>query len=97
VIDALAWELLNATADDWESLDQLYPATRQFHPSVRREEVAEAIARLVAHGLFEKRPADAPVAEGWFRMTAAGRAVWEQTAERFASAAEPGATPDSSS
>jgi hypothetical protein len=83
MIDALSWEVLNATADDWESLDQLHSAVCRFDASVGREEVAGVVARLLSDGLLEQQEANAPVAEGWFRMTVAGRAAWEQATDRY--------------
>ncbi len=89
MVDVIAWEVLNATADDWESVEQLHAAVVRSLAPVNRKAVAGVAERLVAAGLFEQRPTDAPPAEAWFRMTAAGRASWEQAADRYARQAEP--------
>ena len=89
-MDIVAWEMLNATADDWESVDQLHSAVVRFLAPVGWEAVVGVAERLVAAGLFEQRPAEAPPAEAWFRMTAAGRTAWEQAAARYARHAAPG-------
>jgi hypothetical protein len=83
---------MNATADDWESLDQIVPEVRRFHGPAQPAVVAQAIIRLVNDGLLEEMRGGAvevepmlrePV-EFWFRMTGQGRTVWEAEATQHA-------------
>ena len=72
--DQLEWEILNATADDWESLQQIFLAvccdvtdgavSRPNGPALvvrsfpRIREVADGIVRLVEAGLLAAREED---------------------------------------
>lgn len=84
-MDSLSWHVMDATADDWESLEQILPHVREYHGPVEPTAIAEAIARLVRDGLMEEMRGTAvnPVAiaadpiEFWFRMTARGRMEWD--------------------
>ena len=91
MLDALSWEIMNATADDWESLEQIHSQVHRHLGTVTAEAIAEAVVRLFASGRFEARQADSidlvesvdpqtllrePM-EFWFRMTPQGRTIWE--------------------
>lgn len=70
-IDKTEWEILNATADDWENLEQIYLAVCCNVPVAipqeqyglvyakkhdpRMRDVADGIVRLVEAGLLEAR------------------------------------------
>jgi len=73
IADKAEWEVLNTTADDWESLETIYRALNlgegsggahmigpigQSGPLL--ETVADSICRLVKTGLLEARMLDAP-------------------------------------
>ena len=88
---SLAFWIMDATADDWESLDQIQPVVDKLWESTPRPEVAGEIVMLVRAGLLEEMPhqdrgdeelsAAAIVADPmrfWFVMTAQGRKRWEQ-------------------
>ena len=83
MFDSLAWELMNATADDRESLEQLVSQVRRFRGSVDPATAAEVVAGLVGEGLMEEmrgvtiEPAAvvADPSDYWFRMTPTGRSV----------------------
>jgi hypothetical protein len=88
---SLMFEVLNATADDWESLEQIHGDVVRFDASMTPRLVAEEIIRLVRSGHFECQPkapsdVDAVLAEPleyWFRMTDIGRAWWESEKDRL--------------
>jgi hypothetical protein len=90
-MDSLTWHVMDATADDWESLEQILPHVREFHDPVEPVAVAEVVARLVRDGLMEEMrqqvidPAAvvADPIEFWFRMTQRGRAVWDSEGPKF--------------
>src|SRR5262249_36205800 len=85
------WEVLNATADDWENLEQIYQTVRRETRPAGGElrAVTDSIRRLVEGGLLAARLEDGrevtPVSgdlsyvwRAWFNMTTAGREVWEK-------------------
>ena len=90
-MDSLTWHVMNATADDWESLEQILPHVREFHGPAEPAAVAEVVAQLVREGLMEemRQPVIDPASvvadpiEFWFRMTARGREVWDAEGGRF--------------
>lgn len=92
-MDSLTWHVMDATADDWESLQQIRPHVRAFHGPVEPAAIAALVARLVREGLMEemRHPVIDPAAvvadpiEFWFRMTPRGRAVWDAEGVRFRS------------
>jgi hypothetical protein len=84
MVDALSWEVLNATADDWESLEQIHQMVNRFFTPVDLQVITEAVDRLIADGLLERMLDGAKSADGWFRMTDNGRVVWEASADTYA-------------
>jgi len=92
VLSRIEWEVLNATADDWENLEQIYLLLTQpmgqvngVGPSLN--EIADAICALTNAGLLEARLENGRmlpmpcqdlhyVWQAWFRMTAQGRSAW---------------------
>jgi hypothetical protein len=88
----IEWEVLNATSDDAENLEQIHRLLRHAPRPVPLEDAADAVLSLVEKGLL------APVAEGeqqsvsqsidprlvwrgWFGMTSRGREVLAATPE----------------
>jgi hypothetical protein len=84
-LDRLDWEILNATADDWENPEQIAPAVSQIQGATE-EEIGRRLVALVARGLLAARLPESSelltavppkeVARAWFRMTEAGREAW---------------------
>jgi hypothetical protein len=86
------WEILNATADDWENLEQIYRLIGHFDgPGSGRkpnlQEIADAVRSLVEQDLLAARLEDGTmiasrtpevsyVWRAWFHMTPAGRNAW---------------------
>ena len=90
-LGSLTFWIMDATADDWESLDQIQPVVDEWWAPTPRRVVAEEIVRLVGAGLFEEMPhqdrgddelsAEAIIADPtrfWFGMTVEGRRHWEE-------------------
>jgi hypothetical protein len=85
MLDSLAWHVMDATADDWESLEQILPHVRETHGPAEAVVVAESIVRLMVEGLMEemRHATVSPQAivcnpiDYWFRMTPRGRAIWD--------------------
>jgi len=90
-LDKLSFELMNATADDWESLEQIMPQVERYAGIADRSQIARLIVDLLAEGLFEVMRYEGvtpemiiqdPI-EYWFRMTPAGRALWSSEAHKY--------------
>jgi hypothetical protein len=85
----LAFWVMDATADDWESLEQIHPHVNQWWQQTEASVVVVEMMRLLGAGLFEVMPATpenaaAVLAEPiqyWFRMTPVGRAQWKEQAK----------------
>ena len=60
MLESLAWHVMDATADDWESLEQILPCLRETHGPVEAVVAAGVIARLMVEGLMERRGAGYP-------------------------------------
>jgi hypothetical protein len=95
-LNATEWEVLNATADDWENLEQICSLLRAGGPGkpLPLEAVADGIRNLVESGLLAARLPDADglltdfrdlsyVWRAWFQMTPAGREAWSQLAPAY--------------
>jgi|ERR1700722_2695210 len=90
-LDKPSFWLMNATADDWESLDQILPQVKRHAGVGDCSQVARLIVDLVAEGLLEEMR-HTPVTpqmiiqtpiEFWFAMTPAGRALWGSEAYKY--------------
>jgi hypothetical protein len=90
-LSEIEWLILDATADDWENLEQIHRSvTADYRPATTPpslEEIADGIRSLVHNGLLTGRWGEngAPVQEtedlsyvwrAWFNMTPRGRAAW---------------------
>ena len=90
-LDKLSFEVMNATADDWESLEQIMSAVEKYAGDTGRLAVARLIFDLVSEGLFEvgQNKSVTPELivkdplEYWFRMTTQGRALWDAEAHKY--------------
>ena len=95
-LDVFEWHVLDATADAWESLDQIEPHVRTYCAEVSRLDVAEKILNLKALHLFEEMQhehleREAACAndllvhptEHWFRMTPVARMLWNTNRSRY--------------
>jgi hypothetical protein len=90
-LDRPAFEVMNATADDWESIDQIMSAVGRFVGMTDRFQVAKLIVDLISEGLLEVEPQKHVTTDGivetpceyWFRMTTSGRALWSAEAHKF--------------
>lgn len=94
-ISPLEWEVLNATADDWENLEQIHELVRQA-PSlgngkqVTLSQTADAVRALVTQGSLSCKDENGAsitdhhdasyVWRGWFTMTDEGRRHWQESA-----------------
>ncbi len=81
-------DVLNATADDAENLEQIYKSLQTIPSPVTLTEIAETMRELIAKGWLKPRADEAgrPVNQpddptliwrGWFEMTTAGRDTFD--------------------
>ncbi len=95
-LDPLSFYIMNAMADDWESIAQIEPDVSIYHEPTKRPTIFDALRRLHDLRLLQIRdeegnrlsgfPASADSA--WFAMTERGRHVWDSNCHRFVDAAE---------
>jgi hypothetical protein len=84
--DALTWYVMDATADDWESIAQVIPDVEDFLGPQDPAEIRRIILRLFEEGLFEMMPLEGLTMESlqtdfdrcWFSMTTEGRRLWDE-------------------
>lgn len=90
-MDSLMWHVMDATADDWESLEQILPHVREFQGPIEASAIAKLIAQLVAEGLMEEEQHSNPdpvavlsdPTRFWFGMTSKGRELWDQHGTQY--------------
>ena len=90
-LDKPSFFLMDATADDWESLEQIMPVVAEYAGVTDSSRVAGLIVELLADGLLEEMKhtpvtpqmiVQTPI-EFWFAMTPAGRALWTSEAHKY--------------
>jgi hypothetical protein len=90
-LDFLAWEIMNAMADDWESIEQIEPSVRRFHGDVGRPAIFAELRRLHEAGYVRIMDEDgygvgdfpdSPVT-AWFSMTESGRLIWDENGKKY--------------
>jgi hypothetical protein len=84
-VTPIEWEVLNATADDFENLEQIYEQVRSVPHGVRLSETADGIRSLVDKGFLSARleNGDPPsvrddpsyVWKAWFKPTEQGKEI----------------------
>ncbi len=85
-LDPVAWHVMDATADDWESVEQIIPDVERWLGPQDRQEIEIVIQVLLEKGLFEIMPLASPSTRGtpsdirplWFGMTTEGRRLWDR-------------------
>ena len=84
-LDSQMWHIMDATADDWESIEQIHPHVLKYHGDVSSDSIYAALKMLHADGLikvldntgsytelFPDNPSNC-----WFTMTEKGRDLWD--------------------
>ena len=91
----LDWLVLDATADDFESIVQIADSVRCDLPQISRAELARHIIELLRDGFLQQLESDEISLEDlvrvperlqppfWFGMTARGAEAWERCAKEF--------------
>lgn len=84
-LDSLTWHVMDAMADDWESIEQIRPHVRRYAEPASDERIFQILRQLHENELvrimdgkgygtrrFPTEPRDC-----WFSMTERGRALWD--------------------
>jgi len=89
-LSSLEWHVLDAMADDWESIEQIAPHVERFHGPVSRECIMEILGVLYGQNLVEAMTENGDAVTGpchpasdWFRMSSEGRAIWDGNGARY--------------
>ena len=93
-LDEFTWYIMDAMADDWESLDQIVPHIEHFVGSTDRSRVALLLVDLVSEGELQEMKLSpeqqlttemimkTPI-KYWFSMTPHGRALWDSEGHKY--------------
>lgn len=90
-LDSLTWHILDAMAEDWETVELIQPHVREYCASVPDERIASVLRELHAEGLVEIMEVggatnsvfpDDP-RRTWFAMTPSGRALWDEAGGNY--------------
>jgi hypothetical protein len=76
---------MDATADDWESVDQVIPDVERWLGPQNPDQIQKIILSLFDEGLLELMPLEGVTVETlktdlrgcWFSMTTEGRRLWD--------------------
>lgn len=89
--DSLTWHIMDAMADDWESIAQIESHVIRYHGPVERNAIVETLRRLHGDSLVrimdengcgtDSFP-DVPET-AWFSMTDAGRELWDIAGPKY--------------
>lgn len=91
VISSLTWHVMDALADDWESIEQIRPCVLQFVGATPDEEIFRTL-RMLHDSQYIRLMNDSGNADDcfpddpshyWFSMTDAGRAIWDDEGVLF--------------
>lgn len=90
-LDSLTWHIMDAMADDWESIEQIEPHVRRFHGSAERHAILEILCRLHDDSFLrimdENGNGTDDFPDGpetaWFSMTDTGRELWDSDGHKY--------------
>ena len=90
-MDSLKWHVMDALADDWESIAQIRPHIHQYCGPVSDEEIFHILRQLREDDLVEimKVPGqpenvfETQREACWFGMTQTGRTLWDSEGPKY--------------
>ena len=90
-MDETTWHIMDAMAEDWESVAQIEPHVRKFCGAVPRSQINKTLVSLHKAGLVQAMDGDGngiselprAVTGTWFRMTSAGRTAWDTEGRKY--------------
>jgi hypothetical protein len=92
ILHPIDFWILNTTADDWESLEQILLGIAEFSNNADPMQIAQRIVVLTSEGLLQESTGktftagilvESPI-DYWFGMTATGRKLWESESPKHA-------------
>jgi len=90
-LDSQTWHIMDATADDWESIDQIRPHVLTFHGHVSDAAIFATLRILHDQGLIKLMDDKGHSAKHfpkdphafWFSMTETGRQLWDAEGTKY--------------
>jgi hypothetical protein len=90
-LDSLTWHVMDALADDWESVVQIRPHVHQYCGATSDKQIFDALRQLYDKKLVEIMKVDGQAGNifqthpeaCWFGMTDAGRAFWDSESAEY--------------
>lgn len=90
-LDSLTWHVMDAMADDWESIEQIRPHVHRYAEPASDEAIIQVLRRLHENGLVKVMDAEgygvgslpSPASNCWFSMTARGRLLWDAEGKKY--------------
>jgi hypothetical protein len=90
-LDSLTWHVMDALADDWESIEQIRPHVHRYAEPASDEAIIQILRRLHEIGLVTIMDAEgygvgsfpAQASDCWFSMTERGRLLWDAEGEKY--------------
>jgi hypothetical protein len=89
--DALSWHVMNAMADDWESIEQIRPVVYRHHGQASDKRIFQILRQLHENELIRVMDEDgyataafpADPTACWFSMTETGQTLWDSEATKY--------------
>ena len=100
-VDLLAWHIMEATADDWESVDQIITEVEgrigvqdpvMFHKVILELFESEFLELMPMDGITSQTLKDDPK-KCWLAMSAKGRRVWHEDSIHYTTQTHPPQSP----
>ncbi len=90
-LNELEWHVMDALADDWESIVQIRPHVVRWLGPTSDERIAQCLRSLHQHDLvcimdsegFATSRFSTDPTECWFAMTESGRTLWDSEGVNF--------------
>jgi hypothetical protein len=90
-LDQLTWHVMDAMADDWESIAQIRPHVHHYCGEASDEQIVAVLRELHKNNLVEimqvpEQSGDifrTHPEECWFGMTDAGRRLWDAEGAKY--------------
>ncbi len=89
--DSLTWHIMDAMADDWESIEQIQPHVNRFHGQVDDDQIFQILKDLCDNKLVkimdgngygtDKFSEDSRLC--WFKMTEIGKLLWDSEGYQY--------------
>lgn len=90
-MDSITWHIMDAMAEDWESVAQVEPHVLKFCGATPRDRIGKILISLHEDGFLQAMDKNGngisvlpdDVMETWFRMTPKGRSLWNSEGVKY--------------